>query len=238
MNAPLVSVIMAVYNCSEFLRASLDSILNQTLKDLEVILVDDGSDNDVQDILRCYYDPRLKIVRLARNIGLTKCLNIAIDQATGTIFARHDGDDIAFPDRLNRELALMTNRVGLVSCWAEAIDENGNVVPDAWLADVCQTGDEVERLLPEKNCVLSPGAMFTRQAFERIGYFDPTVRCAQDYNYWLRLNREFAIDIVPEILVQKRSHPNSIWAIKHDVDWITVAKSRAATNPVIFLRDA
>jgi len=232
-----ISILMAIYNCADYLPASIESILGQTVGDFEFIIIDDGSDESVMEILEWYNDRRIKIIRVDENVGLTRCLNIALDVATGNIFARHDGDDIALPDRLAIELPLLTGRTGLVSCWAEPINENGEIIKDDWTEQELQReADEVEKLMSQTNCVLAPGAIFTREVFERIGYFDPEVRYAQDYNYWLRLMNEFTINIVPEVLVQKRVHKESVWGQEeeHDQDWRQIAKDRATTDPTIF----
>lgn len=228
---------MAVYNCADYLPASIESILCQTVRDFEFIIIDDGSDEPIMQILQWYSDGRIKIIRTEENIGLTRCLNIALDVATGNIFVRHDGDDIALPKRFETELPLLVGRTGLVSCWAEPINEYGEIIEDDWTEQELQKEtDEIEILMPKSNCILAPGAIFTREVFERIGYFDPEVKYAQDYNYWLRLMSQFNISIVPEVLVQKRTHKQSVWSQeeKHDQDWRQIAKDRAATNPTIF----
>jgi glycosyltransferase involved in cell wall biosynthesis len=226
---------MAVYNCAEYLKQSIQSILDQTMGDFEFIIIDDHSDDSVADVLYDFRDPRIKTFRMDSNIGLTRCLNIALEKSKGYAFARHDGDDIALPERFELELPLLANRTGLVSCWAEAIDANGKKVVDYWMQDdLQQSVEQIEQLAPVKNCILSPGTMFTRDVFNRIGYYDPAVRYAQDYNYWLRLYKEFAIDIVPEILVQKRVHARSVWSLRHDADWQEIARNRAVEYPRIF----
>ena len=233
-----ISVLMAVYNCAQYLPESIESILNQTVRNFEFIIIDDGSDGSVANVLNRYNDQRLRKIRLNENMGLTKCLNIALDLAEGDIFVRHDGDDIALPERLEKEILLLKGRVGLVSCWAEPIDQNGNIADDPWIQeDSRQSVQDIERMLPRKNCILSPGAIFTREVFNRIGYFDPEVKYAQDYNYWIRLTRQFMINIVPEVLVQKRIHTKSVWSQMHgepDQRWVEIARNRASQHPEIF----
>jgi glycosyltransferase involved in cell wall biosynthesis len=225
---------MAVYNCAEYLKQSVQSILDQTMGDFEFIIIDDHSDDSVADVLYEFRDPRIKTFRMDSNIGLTRCLNIALGESKGHAFARHDGDDIALPERFELELPLLANRTGLVSCWAEAIDADGKPVVDHWVQeDLRKNIAEIERLSPTKNCILSPGVIFSREAFDRIGYYDPMVRYAQDYNYWLRLSKVFAIDIIPEVLVQKRVHARSVWGTQHDADWKQVARDRAIDFPRI-----
>jgi glycosyltransferase involved in cell wall biosynthesis len=229
-----ISVLMAVHNCAEYLPASIESILNQTIGSFEFIIIDDGSNNSVAKVLNNYHDRRIRKFRFDENIGLTRCLNIALDLAEGDIFVRHDGDDVALPERLEVEIPLLTGRVGLVSCWAEAINNNGDTIQNQWIErDLQKDADEVERILSRKNCILSPGAIFTREVFNRIGYFDPQVKYAQDYNYWLRLVQQFAIDIAPEVLVKKRVHSEAVWSKKHDQDWQAIARNRAIDNPTI-----
>lgn len=231
-----ISVLMAVHNCARYLPASIESILDQTISSFEFIIMDDGSNGSVAKVLNNYNDRRIRKIRVSKNIGLTKCLNVALDLAEGDIFIRHDGDDIAVPDRFEKELSLLTGRVGLVSCWADAIDENNKIISNEWIQrDLRQDVATIERQLPRKNCILSPGAIFTRKVFNQIGYFDPTVRYAQDYNYWLRLVRYFMIDIVPEVLIHKRVHTDSVWSQMQDKpqNWLWIARNRAYQHPII-----
>ena len=103
---PLVSVVMSVYNDSKYLSESIKSILDQTLKDFEFIIVDDGSLDNSFDLLRRFKkkDNRIKILKNNSNMGLAFSLNKAIKESKGKYIARMDADDLSMPDRLKKQI--------------------------------------------------------------------------------------------------------------------------------------
>jgi len=230
----LISVIMPVFNGLEYLSESIDSILKQSYQDFEFIIIDDASTEPVWTLLHSIRDKRLVLRRNTSNLGLTKSLNICLDLAHGDLFARHDGDDIALPNRFSMEVERFRGNIGLVSCWAKAIDSGGQEKNSGWEDRIARiSAREVRRLLPVQNCVIAPGAMFSRKVFEKIGYFDESVRFAQDYNYWLRLLEYFDLDIVEEDLVLKRHHKENVWKKPGYIDWVKRAKERASIMKII-----
>ena len=103
MSNPQISVIMGVYNGAKYLKASIDSILNQSFTDFEYIIINDGSTDNTSDILESYNDRRLKIIE-QKNIGLTKSLNKAIKLSKGVFIARQDADDISKKHRFKEQI--------------------------------------------------------------------------------------------------------------------------------------
>ena len=110
MSKPKISVIMSEYNTPpDYLRASIESILNQTFKDIEIIIVDDCGKNDLSSIVKEYKDKRIRIIKNDENIGLVKSLNKAIAVSKADILARMDTDDIADENRLEEQYKFMIN---------------------------------------------------------------------------------------------------------------------------------
>ena len=109
MNVPLVAIGMPVYNCEGTVAESIASILNQTLKDWELIVYDDSSRDGTLAVVRKFNDPRIRVVEGGRNRGLPACLNEIIAQCKSEYFARMDGDDIAYPNRLQSQLDFLQN---------------------------------------------------------------------------------------------------------------------------------
>lgn len=230
----LISVIMPVFNGIEYLSESIDSILKQSYQDFEFIIIDDASTEPVWALLHTIQDNRLVIRRNSSNLGLTKSLNICLDLARGDLFARQDGDDISLPNRFNKEIERFRGNVGLVSCWAKAMDVTGQKQNSGWEDRVARiSAREAQRMLSVRNCIIAPGAMFSRKVFEKIGYFDEAVRYAQDYNYWLRLLEYFDLDIVEEDLVRKRHHPANAWRKPGYMEFVKQAKERAINLKII-----
>jgi glycosyltransferase involved in cell wall biosynthesis len=105
---PVVSIGMPVYNCGKTIAVSIQSILNQTFRDWELIIIDDGSKDGTLATAREFRDPRIRIVDGQRNLGLPSRLNEAVELSGGRYFARMDGDDIAYPERLAKQVAFLS----------------------------------------------------------------------------------------------------------------------------------
>lgn len=127
---PLISVGMPVYNCEKTIKASVNSILNQTYNNWELILIDDGSQDQTLSILKSFNDPRIKIFADGINKNLPNRLNEAISLSTGKYFARMDGDDISYPKRFEAQVDYLEkhSEVDLLSTNIVVIDENNQAI--------------------------------------------------------------------------------------------------------------
>ena len=123
INHKLISVIMGAYNCEATIRASIESILKQTYTNLELLVVDDGSDDRTYDICKSIRDKRLKIYKNNKNIGLTKSLNKLISYSNGEFIARQDADDLSFKKRIEEQVKEM-NKHDLDFCTTRALVKN------------------------------------------------------------------------------------------------------------------
>ena len=125
-----ISVIMAVYNGAGTLKESIESVLNQTFRDFEFIIVNDGSTDDTDKIIGVYrkLDARIVVIE-HKNQGLTRSLNIALGKAKGEYIARQDADDVSLPQRFQRQVQFLDaqNRIGFVGCNYGLIDREGRV---------------------------------------------------------------------------------------------------------------
>lgn len=122
---PLISVVMPVYNGANLVREAIRSILDQTFRDFEFIIVDDGSTDDTASIIKSFDDPRIQFISLDINRGISHALNLGISMASGKMVARIDSDDMAMPQRLERQLTFMERHpaVGLSGCSVRWINE-------------------------------------------------------------------------------------------------------------------
>jgi len=209
---PCVSVIMAIRNGAAYLSAAIDSILAQTFTDFEFIIIDDGSDEPATlELLRAYAarDARLKIVSRA-NKGLTRSLNEGISLAAGELLARMDGDDIATPSRLEKQVAFMRSNpdVVLLGGAYELIDGAGRPIrtwtpanDDATLQTHCLEGSTP---------ICHPLAMMRADAVQRVGGYDESFTVAQDLDLWLRLGEVGRMACLPDVLLQYRQHAGSV----------------------------
>lgn len=213
---PKVSVLMAVYNGEKYLKESIESILNQTFNDLELIIVDDCSTDETTNILHQYaaQDQRLKFIRNEINIGPYASANQGLKLARGEYIARQDSDDISLLNRLEKQVHFLDNHpdVVLVSSLIELTDAAGNpikVIPDVFEPDLIDW-----YLLFEHYPGGHSQFMFRRVPFMEMGGYTETYRYGQDYVLCCRLAEVGKLAILPEVLLKLRLHDESISAVK------------------------
>jgi glycosyltransferase involved in cell wall biosynthesis len=204
IDAPVISVVMSVYNGQKYLCESIDSILNQTYKNFGFIIINDGSEDNSLDILLGYQtrDNRVLIVN-QNNIGLTRSLNRGIKVAASEYIARQDADDISLPTRLEKQLNYMENHpeVAVIGCLGDVFNVNGVLQTTKALK---YSREGIKRHLASKNLFMHGSAMMRKSCLEKVGFYREFFRHSQDYDLWLRLSQYFDIDILPEHLYQYR----------------------------------
>ena len=119
MTQPLVTILMPVHNGAEFLTEAIDSMLRQSLKDFEFLIVDDASTDSSASIVQGYSDPRIRLIQSPERLKLSGALNLGLDQAQGRYIARMDADDISLPKRLERQVKFLEENpdIGLCGSW-------------------------------------------------------------------------------------------------------------------------
>lgn len=208
MTVPRVSVVMAVHDGARWLREAVDSALGQTLGDLELIAVDDGSTDATADILAGYRDARLTVVRQAR-AGLTRSLNRGLRLAAAPLVARLDADDVALPERLARQVAFLDAHpeIGVLGSGCREIGASGEAL-GVYTPPADDAG--IRRALIRRNPFVHSSVVLRRKALEHVGGYDETVQVAQDYDLWLRLSRITRLANLPEPLVLRRLAPGRV----------------------------
>jgi len=211
-----ISVVMSVYNGAARLRSSIDSILAQSDRDFELIVVDDGSTDGTAAILASYaeLDPRVRIITQP-NAGLTRALIRGCGEARGRLIARHDCGDASHPERLARQRALIDSAADLVlvSCATAYRGPRGEL-----LYEVGGQGEEVrESLLRDdvdsvRGLTHHGSAMFRREAYQQAGGYRAELYFAQDLDLWVRLAPLGRIEFVPEVLYDAVIEPRAISA--------------------------
>jgi glycosyltransferase involved in cell wall biosynthesis len=217
MSKPLVSVIMAVYNCEKFIKESLYSIKNQTFKDLEIILYDDGSADKTyiiaQEILRAS-GLRYSMGRLfsGANVGCGQNRNKAIAMANGKYIAIQDGDDKSFPHRLEKEAEFLeTNpHIFCVGSLAYVMDEKGRFLEYYTYPSATHKGIKKDILEKKINPIIDPSSMFRRDVFEDLGGYDSKWKLVPDFDLWMRaILKGYEFANIGDFLVRYRKHKNS-----------------------------
>jgi glycosyltransferase involved in cell wall biosynthesis len=200
---PTVSVVMAAKNYARFLPAAVESVFAQTHADWELVVIDDGSTDDTPAAVRPFLaDPRVRYVR-SDKLGQSRAKNLGIRLSRGDIVTFLDADDAWRPTKLEKQLALLRDDVGVVFCGRELIDEAGNKLAKQPVANT-PTGRVLDRMFVQ-NFVCFSSAMVRRQVFDHVGNFDPQWDLAIDFDLWLRVARYYSFDYVPEPLVLYRT---------------------------------
>jgi len=201
-----VSVLMPVYNHTAYLRRAIESIANQTYENVELLIWDDGSTEDVYGVVRSCKSAPIGYWRSNENLGLTVCLNKLLDRATGDFFARQDSDDWSDPSRIAEQVKLWQPGVGLVTTYAWAVDSHNRRMANTYLDDIAQPKHLND--LHRHNVLVDATALIPRDVFARIGYYDERLYIGQSYNYHMRIARAgYTIRVVPHALYCVRKHP-------------------------------
>jgi glycosyltransferase involved in cell wall biosynthesis len=220
--APRITAIIGSFNSAATLERAIDSILAQTVTDLELIVIDDGSSDDSPDIARAAgaRDARVRPIMLLRNVGISSSLNRAIAEAAGAIVAIQDADDHSEPMRLERELSVLDSEpdVAVVGCRMREVDERGRELAPrtTFLA-----GD-VRGVLMHFNPIPNTSAAFRRAAALEAGGYDPRYRYAMEYDLWLRLAEHHRIVALDEVLATRTMSSQNV-AARHEREQIAEA---------------
>ena len=199
---PAISVVMSVFNGEAYLEEAICSVLDQSMQDFELIVIDDGSTDSTGKILECFEDPRLKTLKQA-NQGLTRSLNTGIAMAKGEYIARMDADDLSHPERLLRQYEEMQRRpdLALLGTWSILIGETGKELEKKKLPVGI---DEIKSSIFLTNPFVHGSMMFRKQALNSVSGYRDAFIYAQDYDLALRINEQYEIDNLPEYLYLSR----------------------------------
>ncbi len=210
----MISVILPVFNTEKYVKQAIDSILNQTYKNFELIVIDDCSTDNTKNILLSYDDSRIKIIWKDINSGYVESLNRGIKLARGIYIARMDADDIAHPDRFKKQLSYMISHpeVSVLACHIKLINHNNEFV-GTWKNDIrCKTVESIRKTIPYENCICHPSVMMKQNIFDKFLY-NLNQYGSEDWDLWMRLIRNgFIIDKINEDLLYYRQSDFSVSA--------------------------
>lgn len=205
MNNPIVSVVMPAYNMEAYLEESINSILNQSYRNFEFIIIDDGSTDRTPEILKRLTDPRIKLIFNEKNEGNYPARNKGCRLAKGRYIAVMDADDIAYANRLEVQVKYMEEHPEIfASGSAYKLSENNLIVTEStkW--------DEIRFVLFKTFCMLHPTMILRKDILEKVGFYHETSRYAEDYDLVLRLARIGKVINIPDVLLMRRIHPAQI----------------------------
>lgn len=206
MESPLVSILMPVYNTAPYLKEAMDSMLSQTFKDFELIVLNDCSPDNADEILDMYNDPRIVRYKGERNMGLSNVLNAGMDMARGKYIARMDSDDISLPNRLEVQVKYMEEHpdIDLCSCGMKMFGAKD----DVWIRDADPEKVKVTALFFSP--ILHASSIWKKESFDKYGLrFRQEMVPAEDYDMWCRaLSKGLKLVNLPNVLYRYRIHPS------------------------------
>jgi len=199
---PLVSVIIPAYNAEKFIARTLDSVLSQTYRNIEVLVVNDGSTDKTVEIVDSFAkkDSRVRVLHQP-NLGLPAARNCGIRFSRGEYIAPIDADDIWHEEKIQAQVECFqrsSRSVGLVYSWSTIIDENGN--PLTGIAHE-YSGNVLADLLYSNFVGNGSSPMIRRSCFDELGFFDVRLRAAEDWDMYLRIAERYEFQVVPKFHV-------------------------------------
>lgn len=209
MKNPKVTVLMSVYDAEKYLRNSVDSILNQTFRDFEFLIINDGSSYKATEIINSYNDSRMRIINNQKNIGLSKSLNKGLSIARGNYIARMDADDISLPERLAKQVNFLETHQD-VDVLGSAVQIIGDDEKPSILCQFPTVHGYIKWCLYFYNPIPHPTVMMRRQALERVSGYSSSMIYAQDYDLWRRMSGVARFANLPDVLLYLRKHESNI----------------------------
>jgi glycosyltransferase involved in cell wall biosynthesis len=222
---PRVTVLMPVYNASQYLGEAIDSILNQTYTDFEFIIVNDGSMDDTSKILDLYDDPRMRIVNLETNKGIVNALNVGIEAADGEFIVRMDADDISVPERIKKQVSFMDDnpKIGLAGSWVKYFGYRKGVIKTP------QFHNQIIWELVVDSSIFHPSVIIRSSILRNFNIrYSSIFPHAEDYALWVEVATLSKLANIQEALLHYRFSEGSLssknyFIQKQSASW--VAKS-------------
>ncbi len=197
-------IIMPVYNGEKYLVQSIESILNQTYRNFEFIIINDGSDDKSLNIVNRYKETDERIIVVSRdNKGLIYSLNEGIDLAKGEYIARMDCDDISMPDRLEKQIRFLQSNIeyGLIGTWYIQIDKDNNEIQEYYFP---KRNEEIKAFFAVANVLAHGSIMARKELLSKNKYGAGNYNLIEDFDLWVRIAAETKIAILGEFLYKYR----------------------------------
>jgi glycosyltransferase involved in cell wall biosynthesis len=207
-NQPKVSVIVPAYNAMKYLPETLDSILKQTFTNFEVLIINDGSSDNIIEWCTQITDPRVKLIS-QQNMGLSSARNTGIKYSQGEYIALLDSDDTWVKTKLAKQVEFFKNHpsVDLVHTWIELMNEQS--ISTGRILKSSAEGNVWQQLL-QQNAIACLSVMVRRHCFETVGGFDEKLRSLEDWDMWIRIAINYKFGVIKEPLAFYRQIPTSM----------------------------
>ena len=210
---PLVSVILPNYNCADYIGSAVQSVLDQTYKNFELIIVNDASTDKSLEIISSFKDERIHLINKEKNGHICLALNEGLEYAKGSYIARIDSDDKWKPEKLEKQIGFLEADKAYGACftWADIIDGNDNIINkdsdgfyELFKQENRSREEWIRRLFFEGNCLCHPSVVFRSELLKKTGAYRNAMLQLQDYEMWLRLLKYTPIYILEEELTEYR----------------------------------
>ena len=209
-NKPLISVVMPAYNAQKFISSAIESILDQTFKNFELIIINDCSADNTRSIVKSFAkkDPRIKLIDNKTRLNIAASLNKGISMASSNIIARMDADDISIPNRLELQYKLITSDKNIAVIGANIIvmDLNENEIA---IRSYPTTSEKLKACLFKYSPFAHPVVCFRKDMSDSVGGYNPKYSPTEDLDLWFRLGVKYKFESVKKPLLKYRLYKNS-----------------------------
>ena len=205
---PKVSIVIPVKDCSKTISKSIESVLNQTFEDFEIVVVNNNCSDDTIEKIKSFNDPRIVHFN-CDTPGIVPALNTGLYQARANFIARQDGDDVWYPEKLEKQMSLFEEKPETDICGTQIklVKTTGEVVDDKFRYPI---NDSIIKswLLTGRNPIAHPSVVFRKKVLLRVGGYDDTYPVCEDHHFWLRCIKHFNFHNLSEVLVDYNSNHN------------------------------
>ena len=222
-----ISVIIPTFNSEKYLKEAIESILNQTFQDFEIIVIDDNSVDNTIEILKSFNNPKIKILNGPCK-GLVSALNLGLESARGEYIARMDSDDVSLPDRFEKQVKFLDEHQDCILCSGliQFFDDNG--LGNIEGRDMNYDETKIELLFATP--VFHPTVMFRNKNFKEQNLrYNEEFKACEDFELWTRVSKNYNIKILPEVLLNYRKD-NTNKATNVSADLIRNTHSKIVQN--------
>ena len=238
-NTPLVSVICLSYNHASYVVEALESVLNQSYPNIELIIADDCSSDSSKKVIENWLTkhPNILFIPNEVNLGNTKTFNNAAKHAKGTYFIDLAADDILLPNCVELQIKAFQNsnytNVGIVYANINLVNENGEFISVYYNKDENpESGDIYEMVISRSTKICSVASMVKKEVFETVGYYDESL-AHEDLDLWVRASRVYSFEYISEIIALKRELSTSLSAHFNKKNNKTTTKLHNSTLKVL-----
>jgi glycosyltransferase involved in cell wall biosynthesis len=216
---PRVSVIIPSYNHEKYVAEAIQSVLDQTYQDFEIVITDDGSSDSTVSIIKSFTDPRIKLFCFPKNQGAAVAANHCIAEAKGEFIALLNSDDAFVPEKLEKQVQFLdrNSKMGAVFSYAQFINEDSDDIThtnhlyqEIFLQKNRSRFDWLKYFFYHGNCFCHPSILIRRECYSKVGCYDPRFAQLPDFDFWIRFCQEYDCFILAENLVRFRIQKSQI----------------------------